>query len=332
MWFRVTNYLKGLLKMCAVLREKKGKSIVALPDCYTVIDTETTGLDYEFCEIIEIAAVRVRNGVVVDRFSSLVKPEGHYFYDANGNLCVGYVDAFITSLTGITDEMLQTAPNPPDIIPAFVSFLSNDILIGHNVNFDVNFLYDLCEKLGIEFSNDFIDTMRIARKLLPELPHHRLKDLTEYFGVTNQNEHRSLGDCMATNAIYDLMKRRILSNIGEDAFVGLFKRHWGTKSSDVVATITDFDDTNPFYQKNVVFTGALSSMQRKDAMQIIANLGGINADGVTKKTNFLVIGNEEFVSSVKNGKTNKMKKAEAYILKGADLQVISEDVFLSMIE
>lgn len=329
---RFRNHMKGLLKMCAALREKKGKSIIALPDCYTVIDTETTGLDYEFCEIIEVAAVRVRNGVVVDRFSSLVKPEGHYFYDTNGNLCVGYVDAFITSLTGITDEMLHTAPNPADIIPNFVNFLSDDILIGHNVNFDVNFLYDLCEKLGIEFSNDFIDTMRIARKLLPELPHHRLKDLTEHFGVTNQNEHRSLGDCMATNAIYDRMKLQVISSVGEDAFVGLFKRHWGIKSSDVVATITDFDDTNPFYQKTVVFTGALSSMQRKDAMQIIANLGGINADGVTKKTNFLVIGNEEFVSSVKNGKTNKMKRAEAHILKGADLQIISEDVFLSMIE
>lgn len=318
--------------MGTVLREKKGESIVALPDSYTVIDTETTGLDYRFCEVIEVAAVRVRDGVVVDTFSSLVKPEGHYFYNINGDLCVEYVDEFITSLTGITNEMLHSAPSPAEIIPTFVSFLSNDILIGHNVNFDVNFLYDLCEKLGFEFSNNFIDTMRIARKLLPELPHHRLRDLVEHFGVTNQDEHRSLGDCMATNAVYALMRNQILTGVGEDAFIRSFHRCPGIRSADIVANVADFDDTNPFYQKTVVFTGALSSMQRKDAMQIIANLGGINADGVTKKTNFLVIGNEEFVSSVKNGKTNKMKRAEAHILKGADLQIISEDVFLSMLE
>lgn len=316
------------------LREKKGKSIVALPDSYTVIDTETTGLDYGLCDIIEVAAVRVRNGIVVDSFSSLVKPPVYYCYDDDGNESPEYVDSFITGLTGITNEMLSSAPDPVDVIPSFIKFLSGDTLIGHNINFDVNFLYDLCEKLGIDFSNNFIDTMRIARKLLPELSHHRLKDLTKHFGVTNQNEHRSLGDCMATNAIYNLMKSQILSCIGEDAFVNSFCHRHRPKlrSSDIVTDITDFDDSNPFYQKTVVFTGALSSMQRKDAMQIIANLGGINADSVTKKTNFLVIGNEEFASSVKNGKTNKMKKAEAHILKGADLQIISEDVFLSMLE
>lgn len=320
--------------MGTALRERKGKSIVALPDSYTVIDTETTGLDYGLCDIIEVASVRVRNGSVVDSFSSLVKPQVYYCYDDNGNEYPEYVDSFITGLTGITNEMLSSAPDPVDVIPSFIKFLSDDILIGHNVNFDVNFLYDLCENLGIEFSNNFIDTMRIARKLLPELPHHRLRDLVEHFGITNQDEHRSLGDCMATNAVYDLMKSQVRSSIGEDAFVNSFcnKHRPKLRSSDIVTDITDFDDTNPFYQKTVVFTGALSSMQRKDAMQIIANLGGINADGVTKKTNFLIIGNEEFASSVKNGKTNKMKRAEAHILKGADLQIISEDVFLSMLE
>ena len=320
--------------MGTALREKKGKSVIALPDNYTVIDTETTGLDYGLCDIIEVAAVRVRNGIVVDRFSSLVKPHVCYCYDDDGNEYPEYVDSFITNLTGITNEMLSYAPDPADVIPSFIKFLSGDTLIGHNINFDVNFLYDLCEKLGIDFSNNFIDTMRIARKLLPELSHHRLKDLTEHFGVTNQNEHRSLGDCMATNDVYDLMKSQVRSSIGEDDFVNSFchKHRPKLRSSDIVTDITDFDDTNPFYQKTVVFTGALSSMQRKDAMQIIANLGGINADGVTKKTNFLVVGNEEFVSSVKNGKTNKMKRAEAHILKGADLQIISEDVFLSMLE
>lgn len=73
-------------------------------------------------------------------------------------------------------------------------------------------------------------------------------------------------------------------------------------------------------------------MTRKDAMQIVVNLGGNIANSITKKTNFLVIGSEEFASTVKDGKTNKMKKAEEYILKGTDISIVSENTFFDLIE
>ena len=99
----------------------------------------------------------------------------------------------------------------------------------------------------------------------------------------------------------------------------------------ITATVDEIDDTNPIYGKTVVFTGALSSMGRKEALQIVANLGGIPADSITAKTNYLVIGAADFVKSVKDGKTTKMKKAEALRLKGADIATISETAFFDLI-
>ena len=89
---------------------------------------------------------------------------------------------------------------------------------------------------------------------------------------------------------------------------------------------------SPLYGRVVVFTGALEKMTRKEAMQLVADLGGINADSVTKKTNFLVLGNNDLCSSIKDGKSSKHKKAEKYILGGADLSIIPENVFYDMLD
>ena len=99
--------------------------------------------------------------------------------------------------------MLQNAPDISEVLPSFNDFVSNDIIIGHNVNFDINFLYDnYMEYLQKPLTNNFIDTLRIARKILPELKHHRLDDLIEYFNKEVRNEHRALNDCILTNEIY----------------------------------------------------------------------------------------------------------------------------------
>lgn len=88
----------------------KGRSLIALPNDYIVVDTETTGLDFEFCEIIEISAIKVQNGLIVDKFSSLVQPSPYLKISSDGREIVSYVDSYITALTGITNEMLSSAP------------------------------------------------------------------------------------------------------------------------------------------------------------------------------------------------------------------------------
>ena len=321
------------------MREYKGKSQISLPSDYIVIDTETTGLDYEYCNIIEISAIRYSEGKAIDKFSTLVKPPLCKTYyplrnGGEGEWQEYYVDSFVTELTGITNEMLEAAPMPSEVLPAFLNYVGDSVLIGHNVHFDINFLYDAVEKeCGSHFANDFIDTLRIARKLFPELAHHRLSDIASACDIDQPKAHRAEADCIVTAQCFEYMKEKILATQSETDFQDLFKKksNYSTSLSSVSATVDSIDDTNPIYGKVVVFTGALSSMSRKEAFQIVVNLGGNPEDSITKKTNYLVIGNGEFAQSVKDGKTKKMQKAEAYQKKGAEISVISENAFFDLI-
>ena len=130
-------------------RDKKGISTIDIINDYCVIDIETTGLDSKYDEIIEISALKVRNNKVIDQYTNLVKPKQRIFVDNDEkDFCVEngekvkYIDEFITDLTGITNQMLQNAPNISEVLPSFNEFVKDDVLIGHNVNFDINFLYD----------------------------------------------------------------------------------------------------------------------------------------------------------------------------------------------
>ncbi|OPZ94456.1 MAG: DNA polymerase III PolC-type [Firmicutes bacterium ADurb.Bin419] len=299
------------------MERNKGRSLFEKKSDYTIIDLETTGFDPRFNEIIELGAIRVRDNKVVETYQQLVKPENP-------------IDKFITELTGITNEMLENAPGIEHTLPEFISFISNDIVVGHNVNFDINFVYDNYFKLyGKEFRNDYIDTLRIARTTLKELEHHRLSDLKDYYKI-KATAHRSISDCVATYEVYNKLWAD-LETKGIRHITHKVTYSYYIKASDIHAE-TEPDESSPIYGKTIVFTGTLERMSRKDAMQIVANNGGINGDNVTKKTNLLVLGNGDYSCILKDGKSSKHKKAEQLISQGADLQIISEDVFFDMLE
>lgn len=176
-----------------VCRIYKGQSLIEFPENYTVIDLETTGFNPNSDDIVEISALRVRKDVVVDEFTSLINP--------------GYkIPYAITEITNITNEMLSTAPGLEEILPKFIDFVGDDMLIGHNVNFDVNFIYDsTAELLNKAFNNNFIDTLRISRKLNP-LSSHKLQCVAEYLNVDYSGAHRALTDCYITYECYKKMK------------------------------------------------------------------------------------------------------------------------------
>ena len=134
-------------------REHKGKSLLKWVDNYVLVDIETTGLSPRTDEIIEIGAIKVKENKIIDTYNTLIK------IDRNLN-------PFITKLTGITDKMLETGKETDKALEEFVNFTGNEIIMGHNVNFDINFIYDKClSYLDYYLSNDFVDTMRIAREL-----------------------------------------------------------------------------------------------------------------------------------------------------------------------
>ena len=173
-----------------------GKLQMKAEKSYVCVDLETTGLNPINDRIIEIGAVRVENGKITEKFQTLVDPERP-------------VGSFITSLTGITDEMLFHAPNTSSALEAFAEFSGNSVLVGHNIHcFDIRFL---CSEfqffLHQSFMNDYIDTYRMAKKLFPADHHYKLADLIIKFGIAETEEHRALSDAEQTAACYEVMKQ-----------------------------------------------------------------------------------------------------------------------------
>ncbi|MGN0181621.1 MAG: exonuclease domain-containing protein [Candidatus Ornithomonoglobus sp.] len=308
-----------------ITKRNKGVSLLTLPDNYIVIDIETTGLCPEYDSIIELSALKISDNKITDKFSSLVKPNEVFIDDDYNEL---YVDGFITELTGITNDMLENAPKFPDIAKPFLSFIGDSIIVGHNVNFDINFLYDnILECMGIEFHNDFCDLLRISRRLFPDLQNHKLNTLAMEFNIKQPTAHRGLADCETTFSCFEYCKSYSVTNNTHLDYT--------TKSNidlrKIQTTKMAFNEEHPLYKKHCVFTGALEKMKRSEAAQVVVDFGGICENNVTKKTNYLILGNNDYCKSIKGGKSNKQKKAELLILSGQDLCIIPESLFYDMI-
>lgn len=315
------------LSNAQTIRELKGRSTVAFPDTYCVIDVETTGRSPQWDHIIEVAAVKISGGQEVGRFSSLIQPPS-----MPGG---AFVDDFIEALTGITDEMLAGAPFAPDVLEEFAAFVGDVPIVGHCVSFDINFLYDSFDRyLDRPFSNDYIDTLRLARKLHPEMAHHRLADLVQLFDVAHNDAHRAMGDVEATAECFARLKAEALERYGsEGGFQKAFQSggSHSVKASDIHGDAQKIDEDSPIFGCACVFTGKLEKFTRAEAMQIVADLGGINQDGVTKTTRYLILGNNDYCASIKDGKSNKQKKAEKLALKGSGIEILPETAFYDML-
>lgn len=299
---------------------------------YVSIDTETTGLDTTWCELIEVAAVKYHNGCEIDRFSSLVKPNELP------------IDDFIVELTGITSEELESAPHPSEVIPQLVDFVGDCPAIGHNICFDAKFLSKyFLEFAGLEFDNALIDTLRISRHVFKDMNKRKLgllvqrceEEGTSFSGTVNA--HRALDDARAAAFCYERMKGGLIELYGDDPDEG-YKRYRNGKSErsaidydGVTPTVDEIDESNPFFGSTVCFTGTLSGMTRREAVQHAVNLGAEPQQGVTKKLDYLVVGSFEFNASLSGEKSSKLKKAETYIKEGAGLNIVSESLFLSYV-
>lgn len=294
-----------------------GKYIRALMDDYCVIDTETTGLSAYYDEIIEIGIIRVRDKEIVGRYSQLIKPQ----YE---------IDEFITALTGITNDMVSGMPSIDEVKNEVLGFIGEDILVGHNTSFDIRFLN---AGFGEELDNKYLDTMQFARKVYPELEHHRLSDLTEFLHISS-NEHRAMSDCISTYELYEVIKRQMAEKgLSID---NLWKANRGGRSTgidinSIVPTNIEINEDSFFFGKHIVFTGKLEIMVRRDAMQVVVNLGGLLDNSVTKKTNFLILGNNDYNAILHGEKSSKHKKAEQLRLDGNDIEIIDEYTFYDIL-
>jgi len=177
---------------------------------YVVFDIETTGLSVTGSKIIELAAVRMKEGRELARFSTFVNPHEP-------------IPHHISQLTGITDDMVKDAPDIEPVLRDFLAFVGDAVLVAHNARFDIGFIRENCRILGLpQPVNPVLDTLELARLLHPRLKNHRLNTLAELYSVPLKNHHRAIDDTVAlggilTGLLRDVMARGItdLSRLNE---------------------------------------------------------------------------------------------------------------------
>ena len=173
---------------------KKGTLINKYTPNYVIFDLETTGISPNYDEVIEISALKVKGGEVVDEFNTLVNPGRKIPFGA-------------TKVNGITNAMVAEAPAFSHVLAEFLDFAEGLVLVGHNIaRFDMKFIWRDAEQYFGEIpQNNYVDTLQVARKHLPKMDHHRLVDLAEHYGISSEGAHRALNDCYMNQKVYECM-------------------------------------------------------------------------------------------------------------------------------
>lgn len=158
-------------------------------DTFVVFDLETTGFSAEVDRIIEIGAVKIKNGEIVDNFSKFVNPKIP-------------IPFRIEKLTGINDSMVMEAESIEKILPEFLEFCGDAVMVAHNAGFDTSFIINNAERLGIKYDPTIMDTVLLAQFVIPNLHNYKLDTLCKHLAVSLENHHRAVDDAQATAYIY----------------------------------------------------------------------------------------------------------------------------------
>ena len=181
---------------------------------FVVFDLETTGAKAPPCRITEVGAFRVSRGQITAQFHTLVNPRIP-------------IPRFITSLTGISDDMVRTAPVFEEIVASLLGFLGDSVLVAHNAPFDMRFLNHEISLVYGEYrlANPCLCTVQLSRKLLPHIENHKLKTVAEHYSISLVNHHRASDDARATAEIFvnllEMLSSAGCSDVGSIKRLGL---------------------------------------------------------------------------------------------------------------
>lgn len=197
------------------VENEKGQS---LRDDYVVFDLETTGFSQEKDKIIEIGAVRVKKGKICEKYSTFVNPERS-------------IPERITDLTSITNDMVKEAPTIETVLPEFLEFIGDSVLVAHNAGFDHGFIRQKAEEQGKKTDFTVVDTVGLARVLFPELAKYKLDNIAKKLKISLENHHRAVDDAGATAEIFEkfveMLEERGMNSLKEVA-------EFANTSSDIV--------------------------------------------------------------------------------------------------
>lgn len=179
----------------------KGDADTGFDGTFICFDIETTGLSATRDKITEIGAVKVENGIIIDKFSTFVNPEMP-------------IPQKITQLTGITDEMVKDAPSQSEAVSAFLKFAGDNVLVAHNAPFDTSFIAKACEDMGREYNYTSIDTVAISRAILTDIKNCKLDTVAKFLRLGEFNHHRATDDAEMLAKIFITLCRRLTDDFG----------------------------------------------------------------------------------------------------------------------
>ncbi|NLK94701.1 MAG: hypothetical protein GX275_05880 [Clostridiales bacterium] len=300
---------------------------------YVVIDFETANANRS--SACSIGIIEVENDIITKENEFLINPEEDF-------------DGFNIAINGITPEMVKDKPNFKKLWSFIKPMLENKIVIAHNAAFDMSVLRHTLDKYNIPYPTFTYSCTRIlSKKTWPELINYKLDTVAKYLGI-EFTHHKACEDAKATAIIFSNILKINNTNSFEDLHQQLrvnpgeslpntyspacVKHSSRTfKISNLHPDLNSIDESHEFFNKGIAFTGTLTSMPRKDAAQLAINKGAIYCNSITKKTNYLVIGIQDYSRFIDGEKSSKLKKAEALIKEGQDLEIIAEDDFLKII-
>lgn len=302
---------------------------------FVAIDFETANADRS--SACAIGMVIVEDGRIFDKRYHLIKPSDPYF------------DPFNVSIHGITEEDVEGEPEFDELWPSIKDYFGNRIVIAHNASFDMSVLRHVLDEYGIPYPGlPYSCTRVISKKMWPMLAGHSLDVVADHLAIDFVH-HDAMEDALAcariaihacektgANSIDELA--RLLEFPTGRLFPGgyiparlNFPKSYEIKPKEFVPCADRQDPTHIFFGETVVFTGALQSMSRKEAMQKAVDVGGICANNVSRSTSFLVLGQQDYRKLRDGKKSNKMKKAEQLACEGYKIEFISEKDFLEML-
>lgn len=285
----------------------------------------------------EIGLVKVENFEIVERRSFLIRPKENRF------------DGFHTRLHGIDAEMVADSPEFDVVYAEIKEDLEASPLLMHFAQFDVSVLRHALDLYGLPYPElTYACTYEMAKRADLGLLSYRLDSLCRHFGIVLEEHHRALPDALACAMVgIRLCRMRYVSDFegivdGFDMGLGKvwdggylpsgakYARDFDLKDLEVDGS--KFDERSPFFGKQVIFTGKMEALTRKEAQVRVLEIGGLTSNAVSKKTGFLVMGEQDVTRWGAGHKSTKLKKAEQLLGAGQEIELLSEGQFLEMLE
>lgn len=326
---RSNKYKKGKSEIDKISKNdtKEGFNFVA-------IDFETANSNLN--SACSIGIVEVKDSRIVNTYYTLIKPPILSF------------DKINMELTGLSEDAVKDAPTFKEVWQKIKKYFNGDYLLtAYNASFDMRVLKSCLDEYNIEFPDfKFFCAMNLATHVC-DTPKKSLQCRCDYFGIDLNNAHNALCDTKACAEVVlnvlklknslesfnSILSIKEFSNTKADAQSTFGNKPYAAKVNikDVTPSIPVENTNNPFYNKNVVFTGTLGSISRKDAMQKVVDAGGILKSGVSKKIDYLIYGEQNKKIVGDDCLSSKQKRAMELIEQGFDIKIIDESQFLELI-